>query len=191
MTAIVYRDGILAADTGVWAGDVLIGVYAQKIVRLADGSLIASAGSVDDITWFIEWAQEGFPVEGRPTDFDAFGALHVQVDGSVRKFGKKCRPYPAANQPWFIEGGYEDFLHGACANGATAAEAVYLAIQHCPYVGGSVQIMELAQPAEEPDLEDVIEGDGLDTIEGASAFVPGFADTADHHETWRQRMGLE
>lgn len=46
MTVIVYRDGIMAADTAGWFGDIAAATAQRKVKRLPDGSLTAAAGMV-------------------------------------------------------------------------------------------------------------------------------------------------
>lgn len=142
MTVIVYRNGVMAADTGCFSGSVIVGVAEEKIIRLPDGSLLGCAGSKGDIWQFRAWAMEGFQPDKRPKDFDDFGALHVAQDGAITEYGKSCYPYPAPPE-WGYQGAGEDFVHGLLVAGLSAERAVELAIQHYAWAAGTVQAMSL------------------------------------------------
>jgi ATP-dependent protease HslVU (ClpYQ) peptidase subunit len=45
MTTIAYRDGELATDSRITAGDMIVSDKRRKVHRLRDGSLVAWAGA--------------------------------------------------------------------------------------------------------------------------------------------------
>ncbi len=144
MTVIVYRDGVMAADTGCFSGSVIVGTDEEKIIRLKDGSLLACAGSKDDIWQFRDWAEIGFDPAKRPKDFDDFGALHVTKDRKITKYSKSCHAYPAPTGcDWAIEGAGDDFLTALVLAGLSAQHAVQTAIESYAWAAGRVQAVTL------------------------------------------------
>jgi hypothetical protein len=142
MTVIVYRDGVMAADTGGFMGELLVSTTERKIIRTPAGHLVGCAGSLPDIMRFHEWAMDGFRPGDRPQGLDNFGALTVSPEGVITKYNAACHPYPNAME-WGIEGCAEEFLMGALVSGKSAAEAVELAIRYCVWAGGKVQTERL------------------------------------------------
>jgi hypothetical protein len=142
MTVIVYRDGVMAADTGCFQGSLIVGTDEEKIIRLPQGSLLACAGCKDDIWRFREWATADFQADQRPKDFADFGALLVAKSGEITKYGKSCHPYPSAGE-WAVEGAEEDFLVGLLVMGATAEVAVQHAIERSAWAAGRVLAVKL------------------------------------------------
>jgi hypothetical protein len=137
MTAIAYRDGILAADTARWHGDVKVS-DDRKIFRLPDGSLFAGSGAVDIIKAYVAWKSgQGDKPEPAEKEED-FGGILVTKDG-VKIVGGAYREY-MQEADFYAEGSPVEFLYGAMAAGASAEEAIRLAIRHCKDAGGNVQV---------------------------------------------------
>lgn len=152
MTAIAYRDGIMAADSARWgctSSSVIIG-HSQKIVRLPDGSLFAACGAASDCKWvagLLARGPEG--LEGRKLEDTGFNALWVRPDGMMVKIEHDLRPFdiPA---PFYAIGYPETFMFGALHAGASAYDAVRLAIAHTDGAGGDVQVERLSPRPERP-----------------------------------------
>jgi hypothetical protein len=143
MTVIACRDNIIAADTATWDGDIKIGLV-QKIVRLPDGSLLAACGKASLIWGYIEWLKDD-GVE-KPTDGaseEDFGALNLRCDGvfSIDHHYQAMR----VDADFYALGAHGEFLYGAMAAGASAEEAVRLALKYCGFAGGEVQVERLEQ----------------------------------------------
>ncbi len=144
MTAIAYRGGILAADTQQIAGRIREG-FSAKIMRRADGAMAGASGRADICWQFLEdFGRGGDPGSFRPTvkDDEDFSGLWITHDGVVWD----CTPqgaYPAGDCPWNVLGSAYAFLHGAMAAGASAEQAVRLAIEHCADCGGEVTVLRL------------------------------------------------
>jgi hypothetical protein len=141
MTVIAYKDGIMAADTVTWCMDLVNNDVTMKIIRTPSGELVGCAGGVGVITEFQEWAMAGFPSCSKPKGSDDFVALVVSPDGKVSKYDGEMRRYDSG-VVGFI-GVHAEFLCGALAAGASAEQAVRLALTHCAYAGGEVQSMRL------------------------------------------------
>lgn len=144
MTVIVFRDGVMAADSAVWQGDIIAG-YRRKIRRLPDGSLFASCGRQSHGDACFQWLSEhaGDPDKRPPADEEKmFGALIITTSG-VMKIEHDMRVFAAIPAPYYVEGAHLEFLHGALTMGATAEEAVRLAIQFGDSAAGEVQVERL------------------------------------------------
>lgn len=142
MTVIVYRDGVMAADTAGWCGDVRINTDEVKIHRTATGLLIGCAGSLPEIEAFRKWADGGFHPADKPEPAESFGSLCVSPDGTIIKYAPNFRSYTWKGD-WAVEGAHEEFLCGALAAGATAVQTVELAIKHMAYAAGQITVLRL------------------------------------------------
>ncbi len=143
MTVIAYRDGVLAADTAGWCGQIMISTAEQKLFRTPSGTLFACAGLVPDRERFAAWAFGGFDLSARPRQTRDFGAITITSDGRIIKYDAKFEPYPWVGT-YAVEGCEEQFMLGAMAAGASAEEAVRLAIEQTAYAGGSVSTLRLS-----------------------------------------------
>lgn len=143
MTVIACKNGVMAADTSVWHGDVTRG-KATKVVRLPDGSLMGAAGWKDIIAPAIEWASAGFPAHARPAEArdEQFDSIILKPDGSLWCMGSNFRQW-RSESPIEVVGAHSEFLYGAMLAGASAEEAVRLAIIHCSKAAGEVQVVTL------------------------------------------------
>lgn len=145
MTAIVWRDGVLAADTAAWTGpDACILIPSvPKIQRLPDGGLIAACGAVDEIDQFHHWMfNDGIPDGSKFDKDEGFSAVWIKPDGSLWSCWHTLRMIQTV-APWIALGRSEIFMYGALAAGASAEQTVRLAIEHTDGAGGDVQIERL------------------------------------------------
>lgn len=139
MTVIACKDGVMAADRAVFQDDIIVG-STTKIHRLTDGSLIAAAGPRPLIQQFRAWMEHGQDPIWRPREpkEDEFGALWLRKDGIWRvSCHWEIYDDPA---PFAAEGMGTRFLLGAMAAGASAADAIGLAIRYCADVRGPIQV---------------------------------------------------
>lgn len=144
MTAIAYRDGIMAADNVAWVANGRIKMPTfQKIERLPDGSLIACMGAVSEIQTVTDWLRRGEPI-GRPLlDKDeGFGCLRITPERQARYANWRLDFYDLYGD-FHAVGAPAEFMFGALFAGASAEEAVRLAIQHTDGAGGEVQVERL------------------------------------------------
>lgn len=138
MTVIACRDGVMAADTAVWQGEVMVG-RLNKIIRLDDRSLLAMAGDSSLAQVCRDWLNG----DHRPSpvgEFD-FGALWLRSTGLFR-IDHRFLAY-ADPGDYAAEGAHDEFVLGAMAAGASAEEAVHLATKYCRRAGGEVQVERL------------------------------------------------
>lgn len=140
MTVIAYRDGIVAADTSSWTGDIKFSCGA-KIHRLKDGSLVGAAGWLPVINRAIEWLDAGADPKQKPapasdkTDIDM---IWVRPGSGIWYVHENFEVWRSEVQDMAAAGSHHEFVVGAMLAGASAPAAVQLAIDHCKYAGGRV-----------------------------------------------------
>lgn len=142
MTVIACKDGIMAADSGVWCDAMLVG-HTQKISRLPDGSLFAAGGSSPVIQLAKDWLLGGGPKPDRVLMEDELDGLLLRPDGIWRLSSQ----WDLYLSPSLFEtaGSHHEFMFGAMHAGASAEKAVALAIQHGAYGRGAIQVEYLIQ----------------------------------------------
>ena len=143
MTTIVYRDGILAADSAINSGEKAVGTIS-KIVPVGDGHFIALAGCIgpnfmEVADWLSGWPEIGeIPECVKKGEvcclFALKSGLMLQIDGG--------RPYEM-KAPFFAEGSGKFIALGALAHGATAEQAVDIAIRYDNCSGGPTQTVRV------------------------------------------------
>jgi ATP-dependent HslUV protease subunit HslV len=134
MTTIAYRDGVMAADSGVWLGDAVV-PWARKLIRGPDGALFGFSGNAGHATTFFEWVDGGYKgdrpkPEPEPDGRSSLLVLHVPKDGPVRlisAYGTEV--YDA---PYFSIGAGNVGALCAMHAGAGAEAAIEAAIVHAP-----------------------------------------------------------
>jgi len=142
MTAIACRDGIMAADSGGWTADSHVITPVSPKIRVTEHGLVACAGETDEIEDFHTWFLAGMPAYAKPEKGGGIGALWLRHDGTIWFAGARLRFVQCAGPFWAI-GASERFLWGALHAGATAEQAVRLAIQHTDGAAGDVQVERL------------------------------------------------
>lgn len=148
MTIIVARGFEMAADTAIWSGNDTIAAHMKKITRLPDGSLVGCAGGPRYCAWFAEWL--GQHVSVRPMEWDrsaepalpdeGFAAIWIKADGTRLRFNGSSLPFEDAGDFSACGGAGVPIAIGALAVGATAHEAVTIAIRLSSAAGGDVQV---------------------------------------------------
>lgn len=140
MTIIAVKDGIMAADSGVWRGDYVSG-FVRKIRRLSDGGLAAASGSMTIMQWFLTRMEAGEGLDNPPGDPDngGFGGLVVRPNGDLFACDLNMVLYQVKAE-WFTLGRSSAFTAGCLAAGASAEEAVRLTLKWTDAGRGEVQI---------------------------------------------------
>lgn len=145
VTTIVYRDGILASDSGVFDRGVLVARTPDKIWRNPDGSLAGFTGCFGDLAKFREWMQGG--CEGDAPDMqDDCEGLQIMPDGTVYWYGDKARKI-RQDGPFFPIGAGFRIAIGALHMGATAEQAVQICCDLDDSTAGPVYTLELEAEA--------------------------------------------
>ena len=121
MTTIVYRDGVLAADSLVQMSDTHVGNVA-KIVEADKGTWIALAGTLVAQSMFVEFIKTG----ERPDKLgdQSFTAIVARSDGSIEQWDAPGVMLPRIDAPFIAEGTGMFYALGAMAMGATAEQVV-------------------------------------------------------------------
>ena len=141
MTTIVYRDGVMAAEGRSTLDDTIITDCALKITRLSDGALIAIAGEDSyeaPLIRYLEDEQEELP-QATP---NAFAALLVEVDGTTKLYSG-VGDFTVVDAPFIAIGSGAPYAYGALEMGASARDAVGIAISRDPNSGGAIQVERL------------------------------------------------
>jgi hypothetical protein len=150
MTIIAVKDNIMAADSFTYRGTVgyPLPKERRKIRRNLKNDLLGFAGNHEEITKTIAWLGKEMHFERPPAGIheaedDALDVLWLRHGYGLWRFTKAFVPYPVP-QPFAI-GIWEAVVlcDGAMLAGATAAEAVALAIERVAYCGGEVQVETL------------------------------------------------
>lgn len=127
MTTIVFRDGVLAADTAVFDRGCYCG-QTEKIFKSPNGSLFGAAGAIGDLIRFKEWMLAGEPEADRPQFKDEDSeAVVIRPDGTVHWFGTRDHAQINSADNYYAIGSGFLIAMGAMAHGATAEEAINIA----------------------------------------------------------------
>lgn len=141
MTVVVYRAGIMAADSGTTFNGRIIG-GVQKIVRSVDGSLGGAGGDSSDCEAFRRWFEAGGPAETIPklTNEDGdFDGMIVTREGKLFMIDGSLIPV-RLTAPFYALGSGAPIAIGAMYMGASAEQAVEAAIEYNCYCHGPMQV---------------------------------------------------
>lgn len=139
MTTIAYRDGVLAADRLITSGTLRCGEM-RKIATNEAGWLCGCAGPITASAIVLAWIEAG--AEGEPPEAKEADAIIVSPDGAVH-FWTGYGPLTRAHGDFFAVGSGERIAVGAMAAGASAIDAVRIAIAHDTATGGPVDYLTL------------------------------------------------
>ena len=137
MTVIAYKNGILASDSLVTLGTARAG-SVRKICRGPNGSLAGLCGNTAYSDMFMSWIKSGEPNSAPDLSSDSsFTAIVIRPNGKVYMACSSTTLF-LLKSPFHSIGSGSDFAVGAMEMGATAEEAVRVAIKHCISCGGKV-----------------------------------------------------
>lgn len=161
MTTIATRNGVMVSDGQVSWGDRIDQTNLKK-VRKINGCLVGGAGRLSSVLQFFKWFEEwsnAQVVQGEsphvqvfiPEDLDDedFTGLVVFTDGVIFMYegGKRC--YEIVGAEYYAVGSGSDFALSAMDAGASAEEAVKVAIKRDVFSGGELFVEHLdAEPEE-------------------------------------------
>jgi 20S proteasome alpha/beta subunit len=146
LTTIAYKAGVLAADTRVTDGGLIVGSCVKAVLR-DDGHMAAGTGGMPYVqrffVWFLAGEQGDAPLPARDDDGTDEGSAYIfRPDDSVVCFeGRGPNVLTAA---YYADGSGGRIAMGALAAGAGAEEAVRIAIAHDVYSGGEVTVLKRA-----------------------------------------------
>ena len=139
MTVIVYRDGVMAADTLVV--DAANAMYhTQKIFRMDDGGLIATAGGGQETIAFRNYFLYG--IEADDLEYKDFSGILVKPDGLVY-YCETHKLIDPVDDDFIAIGSGRMIANGALEMGASAEEAVKIACKYNIYCGEPISILRL------------------------------------------------
>lgn len=142
MTTIVYRDGVLAGDTRITIEEEIQPGHCRKVFKLKDGSLFASSGDYEGGERLLEAIKKKLPTPICKSGGEAFG-LHIKPNGAVWYY--EGTRWSRCHNPFYSIGSGRAYAFGALHMGATAAEAVSVAMKCDMYSGGRVQTVRIGK----------------------------------------------
>ena len=143
MSTVVYRDGVLASDSRAYGGSGQTSPGTKKkIHRLADGTRIGvTTASLGMAERFVAWVSAGADPDAWKGDKPDLRAIIIKPDGEVfLSEDGLVFSGPIACEQYAIGSG-ASFAIGAMAMGATAEEAVEVAIRFDHHSGGPVTVL--------------------------------------------------
>lgn len=150
MTAIAYRNGVLAADSGLFSEDNLILGRGEKIKEVAPGWWCAAAGDnavglrlerllkARRIPSWIELKE----IDGGGDGSSCQGILVTPRMIHVFDIGAGFEPMTG---DYAVAGACGSFMMGALAAGLSAEDAVKLACQHHAFALDPVQVVRVRE----------------------------------------------
>lgn len=143
MTIIAIKGDTMAADSDCFNQHIRYPMVFQKISRGPTG-LIGICGPTSDAYRIHLWFRNGESPEDKPSGLrigeEGIEGLILRPDGSVWHFDERLLLTPSVAPATTGVSNACIFAEGAMAFGATAEQAVRLAIEHCTHVGGPVQV---------------------------------------------------
>ena len=153
MTTIVYRDGIIAADTQISYDEELLKFNETKIVQTKQGDIIAGRGSCCGCDLFLAWytksngewkAKHGeFPFTQVIQPDDDFTCLVATKDGKLKLYDFYLNEREINLKDFFAVGTGAKAAYGALEMGATANQSVKVAMKYDLYSGGKVEYRQI------------------------------------------------
>jgi len=151
VTTIAYRDGVMAADGRVTDGQLVVTYECKKIRKLSDGALFALCGDDYLEEAIVEWLEACEPETVPPTGKD-FTAILVDTSGNLSTYsgvGERFLPWYDVKFAAFGSGG--ELAYGAMEMGATADQAVAVAIRRNTHSGGLIQVETPGLPEQDEE----------------------------------------
>jgi hypothetical protein len=146
MTIIAYRDGVMAGDTQHNANNQLVG-YEEKVIKNHLGALWGASGDNSQSKACEDWFLKVTSIVDlrSPPPFSKGQGLLVFPDGNVFSVydGLSTRTLEFKHFGFTAIGSGADFAMGAMAMGATAEQAVKVAIDFNLNCGGEITTIRL------------------------------------------------
>lgn len=155
MTTVAIKDGVIAADTRMSANGGLMG-YTSKLAVSKDGWLAGAAGQMWAVATFLEWVKrralgpaikrygviKSDPIENWITS--ETGALLLSPQGDI--YIHQGKSPVRVQTPFVAEGSGREYAIGAMQMGASARDAVWVAMQWDAYTSGSIEEASISDP---------------------------------------------
>ncbi|CAH9014232.1 putative nucleophile aminohydrolase [Vibrio phage 501E54-1] len=167
MTTIAYRDKTMCSDSQATRGDFIDNLNTKKVFEVGEGILIGISGSALDALEFVEWfkdtleanlVQEQNPyVSILPPEKlvnENFHCLVAYPDDTVYEFFG-CEKVRECAEPYAAVGSGMFYAMCAMDAGASAEEAINVAIKRDVFSGGEVQVFKCEEAPEPISEEDI------------------------------------
>lgn len=138
MTTIAYRDGLLAADTGVCSNNGGCVAFMTKIAKGPGGILGGACGRGVFGEAFLAWVRSG-RYGASPEAKDGDLGIVVTPDGQIHAY--EDGGMVTLRGPYFAIGSGMSEALGAMFAGATAEQAIHAAMAHDDGTFGDVEFL--------------------------------------------------
>lgn len=137
MTTIAYRDGVLAGDSRVSCGDMVVDNKAVKVHRIRGNRLLGWAGKVEDAERLKLALRKK---ETPPANLDVDAIMVHMVNGApmIQLFEGNLW-VTQKGQPYYAIGSGAPYALGAMDAGATAQEAASIGSKRDVASGGKIR----------------------------------------------------
>lgn len=144
MTTIVYKDGIMAADTRAFGFDKCPVGKKTKVYKLDDGRLIGVSTALIGIPNAVrKWANEGMKRDAIPMAIDRekvdFEAIIVSADGSCVLLDGNWLPSDPVQSPYYAIGSGKEYALAALLLDCDAKRAVEVASKLDPWTSNDIE----------------------------------------------------
>lgn len=143
MTTIVWRDGVMAADSRGYGGDKCPIGQKQKIRRLEDGTLVGcSSNTPGQPEAVLDWYAAGADIEKAPKfPENRFRFLAVKPDGMAFLGEDSFYLAGPLRAEFYAVGSGQEYALGALHMGASAERAVQIAVELDVWSGGAITVL--------------------------------------------------
>jgi len=146
MTVSAYRAGVMASDGRQVAGWTVLTDDYEKVFKTKKGDLVGGTGRSAIVRAFVEWLDdEDAPPPALHDQSDpkesATTMMVVRADGSIDLFNVSGRERVRCE--FYAIGCGADLALGAMEMGATAEEAIAVAIRRSMGCGGTIRSLKL------------------------------------------------
>jgi hypothetical protein len=142
MTTIAWRDGVLAADSGMTDGGVVLVNKYPKIAQNRSGDMTGACGASGFCDKFLDWFNDGEKGDQPHPENDGDAAIIVRSDDPKRLelYEKTGKSYLEVE--YYALGSGFKMAMGAMWMGASAEEAVKCGVALDAYTRGPIMVMK-------------------------------------------------
>lgn len=140
MTTIAYKDGCMAADSGMSDGGMIVANKHPKVAANIHGDLAGVCGSAAFSDLFLDWFRAGEKGDRPEAIADTSDeAIIARVDGRLELY--QSRGLIRIDHDYYAIGSGYKLAMGVMWNGGGAIDAVVCGIEHDVYTRGPVLSM--------------------------------------------------
>lgn len=143
MSVVVYKDGVLAADSKAYGGKYQTSPgWKRKAHRLEDGTRVGVVSAVlGEPERFVAWLRAGGDPEAWKGEKPDVRALVVRPNGALFLHDESLTPSVPIECEFYAIGSGGEFAMGAMAMGADVEEAIRVAIRFDVNSGGEPLVL--------------------------------------------------